>query len=224
MYENLNNNDCDKLSNRNQNLICFRKSVFAGICISIGGTIYLSIGGIAGAVLFAFGLLAVVHYQLPLYTGKAGFIKTKHDAKMLPLILLGNIIGAFFFALAMKCAKPDLIQVANSIVEKRVSLNLLQMLILPIGCGIIMTTVVKFARQKKFIPLLIGIPVFILCGFIHSIADAFYYSMASLSTFTDNALSIVIAYICAVIGNFIGCVLPNEFNFGFFLDADDNNK
>ena len=41
-----------------------------------------------------------------------------------------------------------------------------------------MTTVVKFARQKKFIPLLIGVPLFILSGFWHSIADAFYYSVA----------------------------------------------
>ena len=63
--------------------LCFRKSVFAGIFISIGGSVYLSVGGIAGSVLFAFGLLGVIHYQLPLYTGKAGFIKTKEDAKKL---------------------------------------------------------------------------------------------------------------------------------------------
>lgn len=204
--------------------LCFRKSVFAGIFISIGGSVYLSIGGIAGAVLFAFGLLGVIHYQLPLYTGKAGFIKTKEDAKMLPFILLGNIVGAFFFALMMKCAKPDLIQVANELVIKRVSLDIFQMLLLPVGCGIIMTTIVKFARQKMFIPLLFGIPVFILCGFIHSIADAFYYSMASFDVFANNALSIIIAYICAVIGNFIGCILPNEFLFGFFLDADSEKQ
>lgn len=212
--------DQEKKEPKFSKLEYFRKSVFAGLCIAIGGTVYLSVGGVTGAFLFSLGLLAVVHYQIPLYTGKAGFCKTSHDVKMLPLILLGNIIGAFFFALCIKCAKPELVQSANAIIKNRASLDLLQMLILPMGCGIIMTTVVKFARKSKFIPLLIGIPVFILCGFIHSIADAFYYSLASVSLLVDNALSLVIAYSCAVIGNFLGCILPNEFLFGHMFNDD----
>ena len=67
-----------------------------------------------------------------------------------------------------------------------------------------MTTVVKFARQKKFIPLLLGVPLFILAGFWHSIADAFYYFVAL--NFTPRFLFI---YLLCVLGNFIGCNLFN---------------
>lgn len=197
----------------------FRKSVFAGVCISLGGTVYLSVGSITGAILFSFGLLAVVYYKLPLYTGRAGFCKDMKDVKQLPIILLGNIFGAFFTALAIKCAQPKLVLEANKILISRSQLDIFQMLLLPIFCGIIMTIVVRFARKNKFLPLLIGIPLFILSGFIHSIADAFYYSLASLDLFVKNMPTLIIAYSCAVFGNFLGCILPNEFMYGMFLDC-----
>ena len=39
----------------------FRSAILAGICIGIAGFGYLAIGGIAGAVLFICGLIAVVY-------------------------------------------------------------------------------------------------------------------------------------------------------------------
>ena len=53
----------------------FKSSLLAGLCIAIGGTVFLKVGGLAGAILFSFGLLTVVHYGYKLYTGTAGFIK-----------------------------------------------------------------------------------------------------------------------------------------------------
>ena len=35
-------------------------SIFAGVLIGVAGLVYLRVGGLAGAVLFAFGLLCVV--------------------------------------------------------------------------------------------------------------------------------------------------------------------
>ena len=55
-----------------QEIAILRSAIIAGICISIGCVVNLRVGGVAGAVLFAFGLLAVVHYKLKLYTGTAG--------------------------------------------------------------------------------------------------------------------------------------------------------
>ena len=46
-----------------------RSSFLAGVCIGIAGFGYLASKDIIGAVLFAFGLLTVVHYALKLYTG-----------------------------------------------------------------------------------------------------------------------------------------------------------
>ena len=52
----------------NQNIAILRSAALAGLCISIGCVVNLRVGGVAGAALFAFGLLAVVHYKLKLYT------------------------------------------------------------------------------------------------------------------------------------------------------------
>jgi len=49
-----------------QQIAILRSAIIAGICISIGCVVNLRVGGVAGAVLFAFGLLAVVHYKLNL--------------------------------------------------------------------------------------------------------------------------------------------------------------
>ena len=71
----------------------FRSAILAGICIGIAGFGNLAIGGIAGPVVFAFGLCAVVNYKFKLFTGTAGFIQEPAELGTLCLILLGNILG-----------------------------------------------------------------------------------------------------------------------------------
>lgn len=51
----------------------FTKAFLAGLMISIGGFVNLSLGGIAGALFFAVGLYAICALELNLYTGKIGF-------------------------------------------------------------------------------------------------------------------------------------------------------
>ena len=181
-----------------------RSAVLAGIFISVGGILNLKVGGPLGAFLFSFGLLSVVHYGLSLYTGKSGFCKYPQDFKVLPLILLGNILGTLIIGVLVHLLIPELIKKAENIVLLRYDAPLLTGLFNSIMCGLIMTTVVKFARQKKFIPLLIGVPLFILAGFWHSITDAFYYSVAL--NFTPRFFYI---YLICVLGNFVGCNLFN---------------
>lgn len=188
----------------------FKLAIFAGICISVGGIVYLSVGGVAGAVLFAFGLLTVVSYQLKLYTGTAGFI-TKKEFGQLFLILLGNIVGCLAAGIAIRYANPSIIDAADAIVEKRLASGALRCGVLGIGCGFVMTTAVKFAREGKYLPLLFGVPLFILCGFTHCIADAFYYCTASLEVLGANAGSIAIIYLATVLGNLAGCNLYRLF-------------
>lgn len=195
-------------------------AILSGISISIGCTIYLSIGGVEGAILFAFGLLTVIHYGWALYTGQAGFIQTKSDIKKLILILLFNIAGCIITAWLIKYAKPEIIDNAVKIISLRCNNNLLQNLILSVGCGFIMTIAVKFARQKQYLPLLFGIPVFILCGFIHSIADAFYISLTPITFVKQNFINVVTYYTIIVLGNFVGCNLIRLIN----LDLNYDNR
>lgn len=186
-----------------QQIAILRSAIIAGICISIGCVVNLRVGGVAGAVLFAFGLLAVVHYKLKLYTGTAGFIRAKGDWSMLGTVLVGNIIGCALTALACSYAQPDILPPDLAIVQSRLAKGPLACFLLAIGCGFIMTTAVQFGREGRYLPLLFGVPVFILCGFTHSVADAFYFlSVPELYSF-----DLLLLYFCEVVGNFVGCNL-----------------
>ena len=183
----------------------FPLAILAGICIAVAGTVFLRVGGIGGAVLFAFGLITVVYYKLKLYTGTAGFIRATGDWDMLGVVLVGNIVGCWLTALMVRYALPDCIEPAAAILEGRLAKGPLACFLLAIGCGFIMTTAVHFGRQDKMLPLLFGVPLFILCGFAHSIADAFYFLVAP----TDILLQPIVlgVYVCEVLGNFVGCNL-----------------
>ena len=103
----------------------------AGVTIGIAGFGYLAIGGLAGAVLFSFGLLTVVGYKLKLYTGTAGFIN-KGEVLDLLVILLGNIIGCLLVGLLTRASNMDLQTAAQKILE---SASLHHLRLYPLCCG-----------------------------------------------------------------------------------------
>ena len=187
-----------------KNLI--HSAIMAGICIGIAGFGYLAVGGIVGAVTFAFGLLAVVHYRLKLYTGTAGFF-AKGELLQLCTILAMNIVGCLLVALMARMSPMPLQDAAQHILEGRLNAGIVQSGVLAIGCGFIMTTAVKWGREGKFLPLLFGVPLFIICGFPHCIADAFYYLCVPVEYLTANAGQVLLLYASIVLGNFIGCNL-----------------
>lgn len=187
-----------------------RSSVLAGICIGIAGFGYLMSKDIIGIVLFTFGLLAVVHYGFKLYTGTVGFFGSSRGLplKEIPLVLFGNIIGTLIVALLTYASAKDLQSVAQGILESRLENGILRSGILSIGCGFIMTTAVCFAKyENRWLPLLFGVPIFIVCGFPHCIADAFYYLAVPVSYWSAHLINIIGLYVSIVIGNAVGCNL-----------------
>lgn len=183
-----------------------RSSFLAGVCIGIAGYGYLAEKSIVGAVLFAFGLLTVVHYGLKLYTGTAGFIQRGEVGKLL-LILGGNIVGCLAVALMVRCSPMPLQETAQGILAGRLAMGPFKGAVLAIGCGFIMTTAVTFARKEKNLPLLFGVPLFIMCGFPHCVADAFYYLCVPVDFLTQNGSQVLLFYVSIVLGNFVGCNL-----------------
>lgn len=187
-----------------------RSSILAGVAIGIAGFGYLAIGGLAGAVLFAFGLLTVVGYKLKLYTGTAGFIN-KGEVLDLLVILMGNIVGCLLVGLLTRASNLELQAAAQKILEVRLQNGALRCGLLGIGCGFIMTTAVTFSREKNYLPLLFGVPLFIICGFTHCVADAFYYLSVPAAFLKAHWLEVIGVYVSIVIGNFIGCNLVRIF-------------
>ena len=179
------------------------KGILAGICISLGGAAYLKLGGLEGAVLFAFGLLTIIHYKYPLYTGMAGFIKISEikEWEKLVLTLVLNCVGCLVGALLIGFDGAD-------IIFSRIEAGYIQCFLRSILCGMIMTFVVGAAREGDKLPLIWGIPLFIVCGFYHSIADCFYM-FSSLEDW--ELVRDYMPYWCVIVfGNFIGCNIPRD--------------
>ncbi|MBQ8377030.1 MAG: formate/nitrite transporter family protein [Akkermansia sp.] len=191
-----------------------KSSFLAGVSVGIAGFGYLASRDagagfivtreLMGSVLFSFALLAVVNYKMMLYTGTAGFVK-KGEMGRLGLILLGNIIGCAAVALMARLSIMPLQQTAQGILEFRLTISPLSGGILAIGCGFIMTTAVTFARKGNNLPLMIGVPLFIVCGFPHCVADIFYYMAVPLAYWQAHFCEILVYYVAIVIGNFVGC-------------------
>lgn len=190
-----------------------RSAIFAGIYIGTAGFGFLAsgiqsevYGSLVGAVLFSLGLMAVVGYKLKLYTGTAGFIN-KNEIGQLFLILLGNIIGCLCLGLMTRVSPMDIQSAAQKVLELRLKTGALRCGLLGIPCGLLMTTAVTFARKGNMLPLLFAVPLFIVCGFTHCVADAFYYCAVPVAFLKAHALQVLGVYVCIVLGNLIGCNL-----------------
>ena len=184
-------------------------SIFAGLLIGIGGLVYLRVGGVAGAVLFAFGLLSVVMCGAQLFTGKSGFLPYRDFPKLVAMIALNAVGCAIAALIASYSSSEALVANLNTIIDARLAASWHKILVTSVGTGMIMTLAVYGARQKHYLPLLFGVPVFILCGLPHCVADAFYYAAAAF--YGEFEWSLLIAWFWAIVGNYIGCNIPRWF-------------
>ena len=178
-----------------------RGALLSGVLIGLGAAGYLAVGGIPGAIIFAFGLIGVVIFEAPLYTGKAGVLKL-NESWTLIRIWFGNVIGCILIGLLVKYAGSDTsITSAMTIVDSRFEAGWIKSLLRSIGCGLIIDlSVYQFRKSESLIPILFGVPLFILCGFYHSIADVVY-----LTASWRWSPEICWYYPVIVIGNYIGC-------------------
>lgn len=178
--------------------------ILAGVMVSIGGTVLLSVDNrYVGAALFSVALLAICYFGFNLYTGKVGFLWRAHGREELSaafLGLFGNFLGTLLASALIILALPALREAALSACEKRLLQTPVQTLLRSSFCGILMYTAVWIYREKKTVAgILFCIPVFVLAGFEHSIADMFYFALAGLFT-----LRAALFLLLVVLGNSLG--------------------
>lgn len=179
----------------------------AGILIAVGGTVFLSCDNkYIGAILFSVALLCICYKGYSLFTGKVGFIPEKHgkeEFSVLLLGLLGNAAATVICGLLIRLALPDVGETANTICTLKLTQSLASTLVRSVFCGILMYLAVSIYRDKKTVlGILFCIPVFILSGFEHSIADIFYFSASGITSFG------AFCYLWTVIlGNSVGGML-----------------
>lgn len=156
----------------------------AGVCISLGGAVFLNCGNrIAGALLFAVALTCICRRGYYLFTGKVGFMAEAHDWEAWSLLigcLIGNTLATVLCGLLIAYAVPDCAAAALALCEgKLASQTPLQTLIRGFFCGTLMYLAVSIYRDSKTPDgIIYCVPVFILAGFEHSIADIFYFAAA----------------------------------------------
>ena len=175
-----------------------RLSLFAGLLIGLGAYGFLALGGIPGAVIFAFGLVGGVLAGANLYTGKAGVLT---DIGALALIWLFNVLACILVGLVVFSIGGEPQERAQAVVDGRLAQGPWRSFLRAVMCGVIIDlSVWLYRKSKSLIPILFGVPLFIVCGFYHSIADVVYLVAA-----WKWSPAILWFYPIIVIGNYVGC-------------------
>ena len=202
-------------------LICFAKATLAGLAIGLGGFLYIlmvslfkdslsELGNILGSILFSIGLFLVCTFSLNLYTGKIGLVyegkKEKEFYISLPIILLGNAIGAFalgyacFFIFKNTFIYEAALNAANKRLIFNAPLDYVTTCIKSFLCGLCVYLAVKCFLLNRLKPIGITLLVFfvflfVYCGFQHCIANMFYFGMANtINWYTLINLLLVILF------------------------------
>ena len=141
--------------------------------------------------------------KFSLFTGKIGYIVENFNKEHFLLCLaclIGNVIGALFIGTIAKIGLPELEIKAGLMVTAKLTQTPIQTIIRALFCGVIIHIAVHMYNHKDSLAgIILGIPTFILSGFEHSIADTFYFVLAS-SFNLESALFIIFV----VIGNSLG--------------------
>jgi formate/nitrite transporter FocA (FNT family) len=175
-----------------------KKTVAASFFIALGCVANLSIEQPLGAIFFAFGLLMVCTFDASLFTGKCGYTK-RIGIKRLLIILGKNLVSAWYIGFFLSLCIPNL---ATAAAEKVTTWSCSwQFFAQSILCGMIMYLAVETYKRGSKVGIIYGIPLFILSGFQHCIANAVYMGMAR----ADYKYFLPL-FIC-ILGNWIGSLI-----------------
>ncbi len=159
--------------------------IIAGLLIGIGGSVFLACENkVVGAILFSVALLCICMRGFFLFTGKVGFLVSSHqkaDVQGVLCSLLGNLIGTFVTGVAIRYTFPAYAEKALGMCEAKLEQGIPDTIIRAIFCGMLMYLAVVIYRENKSISgIFFCVPVFILSGFEHSIANMFYFAASGI--------------------------------------------
>lgn len=162
----------------------FIRSILGGICIGIGGASYLSIGNpIVGSLIFSIGLLLICMNGFKLFTGSISYFRLEAVPIIhMAVILVGNIIGAWFVGLIFYMSRPDLLNHAANICFNKLDEGW-RIMPLAFMCNVLIFFAVDLFAASTFartLILVMCVMTFILSGYEHCIANVFYFSAVQL--------------------------------------------
>ena len=168
----------------------FLSGILAGLCIGLGGTVFLSLDNkVLGALFFTVGLFTICTQGMHLYTGKVCYVFEKDLAYALDLIpiWLGNLAGTFLLGTLVRCTRiaPALVEKAQGLCETKLGDGLGSIFLLAVFCNMLIYIAVEGYNKNphevgKYLALFFGVVVFILSGFEHCVANMYYFSVAGM--------------------------------------------
>ena len=170
-------------------LASFLYSILGGVCIGIGGTVFLSCDNkVTGAVFFFLLLFALRTCGFNLFTGKVGYIFEQPPAYtgFVLSVWLGNLVGTGLVGYGIRMTRVvGITEKAVALCQAKLDDSLISIFILSVFCNILMFVAVDGFKNNphevgKYIGIFMGVIVFILCGFEHCVANMFYFSAANM--------------------------------------------
>jgi formate/nitrite transporter len=183
-------------------------AVLAGLFIAMGAAGYVmmsaslqgelaGLGKFLGASLFPVGLMLVVLCGGELFTGNnliaIGFycnqrLKWHKVLVNWALVLLGNAVGAYFFAFVL--AKSGILSAsaqayAVNIASSKVTLTFMQAVLRGFMCNLLVSLAVWMQTSAedtagKIFAMFFPVLLFVVCGYEHSVANLFYIPLGQL--------------------------------------------
>ncbi len=162
-------------------------SLGAGVMIGIGGTVNLVLcaqgKSVEGAFFFAVALLTICYLGFHLFTGKVGNIvnsdRLGNDTVLLFTCIAGNLMGTAAAGVICGESTPTIVETALAMCEGKLDRAFVSTASSAFMCGILMYVAVTVYKEKNsIVGILFCVPVFILSGYEHSIADMFYFFAA----------------------------------------------
>lgn len=175
------------------------------------------IGNFISAFVFTLGLFLICTLGFKLYTGKIGYVIGENKTFVLDLlfIYIGNILGSILFGYIIYAITKNNAGFAEilskTVANKTANIFTFEgfgvVFLKAILCGMCVFLAVHLYKTLKnpgfrYLGLIFPIMVFVICGFEHCIANAFYFSAAN--SWSLPALG-NIAF--ATVGNSIGSII-----------------
>jgi formate/nitrite transporter FocA (FNT family) len=201
----------------------FVYAVLAGICIGLGGTVFLRLkdsftgGNVVGALLFTIGLFTICTRGYNLFTGKACYLFDNKPDYLLTLLVIwvGNLLGCIILAYVERatgiCGADSGINVtAAAMVQSKMSSSYGSLFLLGCICNVFIYIAVNgFAKNPhelgKYLSLFLGVSIFILCGTEHSVADMYYWAVSGI--LASQPGKSLLCLVVVTLGNMVGGVV-----------------
>lgn len=190
----------------------FRRAVMSGMCIGIGCMVYLACDvKYVGAVLFSLGLYTILTQGYALYTGMVGYFPYNRNLDYLVqliVVILGNFTGTAIIGIPIHFTRQAVLaEKAVELCTVKLGDSMPSLFILGIGCGMLMYIAVSSYKNNddsltKLLGTFLCIPVFILAGMEHSIADMCYFTIAGMWS-----AKAVLCILVIILGNAVGGML-----------------